>query len=243
MDTKDLAGHVKAITFDTGGTVLDWFGTINAAFAEVGAARAADEDWAALTRTWRRHSTGMVKAFSRTDNGAGSTDMDGVLSETLTKTLAEHGVSWPTDENKAALVAAWRTMRPWPDIPSALPRLRRRYLTAPFTIMKTALVLSASRHADLQWDAIFSCEMIGAYKTHPDAYATVVRWLDVQPSEILMVTAHNDDLLASHGAGFHTAFVRRPDEWGGESSPNGVPDDCADIVVDDLHALADALEL
>lgn len=238
------AGDVRALTFDTGGTVLDWFGTISESFDRLAGERGERDtaaDRAELTRAWRRSSTDLVKELSRTETGEATIDMDGVLARTLDQTLDDHGVTWPTGEDRAALVAAWRSMRPWPDVTGALPRLRRHHVAAPFTIMKTALVLAASRTAGIEWDAVFSCEMIGTYKTHPRTYATVARWLDLRPAQILMVTTHNDDLAAAHRAGYRTAFVHRPHEWGDVPSPHAVPDARADLVVDDLHALADAL--
>ena len=38
-----------------------------------------------------------------------------------------------------------------------------------------------------------------------------------------MVACHNFDLNAAHAAGFKTAFVRRPDEWGPEGPPEPEP--------------------
>ena len=40
---------VKALTFDTGGTILDWHRGISGAFAAAGAARGLKADWAAIT--------------------------------------------------------------------------------------------------------------------------------------------------------------------------------------------------
>ncbi|MFM7571301.1 MAG: HAD-IA family hydrolase [Betaproteobacteria bacterium] len=66
----------------------------------------------------------------------------------------------------------------------------------------------------LSSDPIISCEMIGVYKPNPQAYQTAARWLGIEPESILMVACHNFDLNAAQDAGFKTAFVRRPDEWG-----------------------------
>ena len=56
-----------------------------------------------------------------------------------------------------------------------------------------------------------------------------------------MVACHNFDLLAARQAGFRTAFVRRPDEWGPAGPPDPEPAPGYDIVTDDFGQLADRL--
>ena len=53
-----------------------------------------------------------------------------------------------------------------------------------------------------------------------------------------MVACHNFDLDAAKKAGFKTAFVRRPDEWGAEGPPDPNPNSHHDIVADDFLDLA-----
>jgi 2-haloacid dehalogenase len=47
---------IKALAFDTGGTVLDWHSGVSAALARVGARRQVDRDWAEITRSYRRRA-------------------------------------------------------------------------------------------------------------------------------------------------------------------------------------------
>jgi 2-haloacid dehalogenase len=77
------------------------------------------------------------------------------------------------------------------------------------------------------------------YKPQPMAYATAARWLALQPADVLMVACHNFDLNAAHAAGFRTAFVRRPDEWGPEGPPEPNPNMAYDFVVDGFDELAE----
>lgn len=95
-----------------------------------------------------------------------------------------------------------------------------------------------SRRNGLVWDAIISCEMIGVYKPHAEAYAIAARWLGLDPSQILMVACHNFDLNAAHKAGFRTAFVRRPDEWGPAGPPHPEPNMADDVIEDSFDGLA-----
>jgi 2-haloacid dehalogenase len=238
---SELSTAVSALTCDTGGTVLDWYTGVVAAFQKIGMERGVVADWSALTKTWRRLSTGLVNSGIPMRNGRAALDMDGVLHQTLLTTLKDHSVSGISEQSNAALVAAWRTIPAWPDVSVGLPRLRSRFVVAPFTILKTSLIVEASRLNGLSWDCVISCEMIGVYKTHRVAYETAARWLDLPPNRLLMVTAHNNDLVAAHENGFRTAFVRRPREWGGERPPSPDPDPRADLVVNDFVDLADQL--
>jgi 2-haloacid dehalogenase len=131
----------------------------------------------------------------------------------------------------------WHQLRAWPDFPAALEKLRRHRPVVSFTMLPTALVMDVSRSNGISWDAIISCQMIGVYKPNPQAYHTAALWLGMAPENILMVACHNFDLNAAQDAGFKTAFVRRPDEWGPAGPPDPQPNRTYDYVCDDFDGL------
>ena len=52
---------IKALTLDTGGTILDWHGGISRAIAAAGARHGLQADWHEVTNEYRRRSLkGMV---------------------------------------------------------------------------------------------------------------------------------------------------------------------------------------
>lgn len=59
--------------------------------------------------------------------------------------------------------------------------LRRRFPVVSFTMLPTAPVVDVSRRNGIAWDAVISCEMIGVYKPHPQAYAAAARWMALEP--------------------------------------------------------------
>lgn len=233
---------VDALVFDTGGTVFDWHTGVAAAFAEAGRRAGVDADWPALTKTWRRLSTDRVKAVTVEDDGRMDDDMDDVLRDTLAETLARHGVRGLDAEN-AALVRGWRRMPAWPDSAEGIARLRRRYVVASFTILRTSTVIGSSRASGVEWDAIFSCEMTGVYKTAPASYANAARWLDLPPERIVLATTHNNDLAAARENGFRAAYIHRRREWAELPSPDPEPGPGADWVAEDIRDLAARLGL
>src|SRR4029453_2781654 len=63
-------------------------------------------------------------------------------------------------------------------------------------------------------DAILGAEPARHYKPQPEAYLRTADFLGLRPAECMLVAAHNGDLAAAARVGFHTAFVRRPTEYG-----------------------------
>lgn len=235
MTTADLAS-IKALTFDTGGTILDWHGGLVRAFVEMGRKHGVDRDWPALVNEYRRRTlAGIVNADKPPYN------FDDVHARIMNELCSEQGLTAFTPEDRNEL---WRTMHrleAWPDFVPGLTRLRRKFPCVSFTLLTTALVVNVSRANGIVWDAVISCEMIGAYKVRPEAYMTAAKWLQLKPSEILMVACHNFDLNAARAVGFKTAFVRRPMEWGAGGPPDPVPHADCTLVADTFPQLADLL--
>ena len=228
--------EIKALTFDTGGTILDWHGGIARAFAAAGAARGLTADWHEVTNEYRRRSLkGIVGQVNPDFN------FDDVHRRVLDEVIAHFGLQALTGADRDAIWRTWHCLDAWPDFAAALARLKRKYVVASFTLLTTGLVIDVSRKNGFVWDAIISCEMIGHYKTRPEAYQTAAKWLQLPPSEILMVACHNFDLDAALACGYKTAFVRRPAEWGPAGPPDPQPNPAHHVVVDTFDELAIAL--
>ena len=231
-----MASAIKALTFDTGGTILNWHSGISRALAEVGARRDVSADSAKAANEYRRRALAGMTRQVRPDF-----NIDGVHRDVLDALAVEQDWQAFTEEDRVGIVQAWHELDAWPDFPAAARRLRAKYVVASFTILSTSLIVDVSRRNGIDWDCVVSCEMIGSYKPNPEAYETCARWLGLRPEEILMVACHNFDLRAARKVGFRAAFVRRPDEWGPAGPPDPTPDAGYDIVVDDFGALAERL--
>lgn len=223
---------IRALAFDTGGTVLDWHSGLVASLSGVGDQHGVQMDWHAVANHWRRCA---MKAIVGQMQPA--FNMDDVHRRALEDTLAHFGLDGFTPDDRLRLWRTWHELAAWPDFPAALTALRRTYPVVSFTMLPTSLVVDVSRRNGLRWDAVISCEMIGVYKPHAQAYATAARWMALESAQILMVACHNFDLNAAHAAGFRTAFVRRPDEWGPEGPPDPQPNMAYDFVEDGFDGL------
>lgn len=225
-----------AIAFDTGGTVLDWHSSMLDEVKKVQAWQALAFDRHEFVNTWRRNTMkGIVGQVGP------SFHMDDVHWSALEETIAAFRLALPSAKALDQLWRGWHRLRAWPDLPAALEKLRRHRPVVSFTMLPTALVMDVSRSNGISWDAIISCQMIGVYKPNPQAYQTAALWLGMAPEHILMVACHNFDLNAAQDAGFKTAFVRRPDEWGPAGPPDPFPNRTYDHVCDGFDDLAEAV--
>ena len=229
--------EVKALTFDTGGTVLDWHTGFSTALAKAGAKYGLQKDWPGLANELRRRSLGLTVRMG--EHNPPERNHDESHRMALDEIIAENGLDAFNAEDRRGIW--WQTahsLRAWPDFPAVLPKLRKQYICASFTILSFRMIIDTAKPNDLSWDAVISCEAIGKYKPLPEAYLTAAKWLHLEPGECCMVACHNFDLDAAKKAGFKTAFVRRPDEWGAEGSPDPVPNPNHNIIAEDFPDLA-----
>lgn len=232
--------HVKALTFDTGGTILDWHTGFRTALEQVGRTHNIEREWATIANDLRRRA--LKKMVNLGEHEPPGYNFDGAHRSTLDELIEEHDLGAFTEEQRH-FIAYERphNFQCWPDFPAVLPRLRKSRMVASFTILSFRIIIDTGRVNGLSWDAVISCEGIGKYKVLPVAYETAAHYLQLDPSEIMMVACHNFDLDAAKAVGFNTAFVRRPDEWGDEGPPDPTPNPANDIIVDTFEELVDAL--
>lgn len=227
---------IKALTFDTGGTILDWHSGVCNAFQRIGEKHGISLDWHTVTNDYRRIAMRGIVAQVRP-----AFNMDDVHRTALDEVLSNYGLQQFDSQDRFDIFHTWHELSAWPDFPAALERIRKKLPVVSFTMLPLSLVVDVSRKNALEWDAVISCEMIGVYKPNREAYLKTAQWLGVEPTQILMVACHNFDLNAARSCGFKTAFIRRPAEWGPEGPPDPTPHPDCDIAVDGFDALAETL--
>lgn len=238
MQTSGVPDGVKALTFDVGGTVFDWQTATRSAVGQLVEARAVGEfDVAGFCLDWRRD---MFRRLAKVRSGelpwANADELHRAVLDPLAEANPQLGL---TDSDKDDLTAAWHEMDAWPDFIPALPRLRSSYSVAVLTVLSLAISVDCSRRNGLSWDAVLSCELLGAYKPDAEAYQRGADVLGLEPGEVMMVASHPGDLRAAMAVGFRSAFVLpRHDEPGGNDDGN--PEDF-DVVAKDFTELADLI--
>ena len=232
--------NIKALTFDTGGTILDWHTGFSTAMAKAGKRHGVERNWSELTNELRRRSLALV--VNQGKDEPPKYTFDDAHRIGLESVLKDNDLDMFTREDIHAIsYEASHNFNCWPDFPDVLPRLREKFMVASFTLLSYRLIMDTAKKNGLLWDAVFSCEGIGKYKILPEAYQTTAKYLQLEVSECLMVACHNFDLDAAKAVGFKTAFVRRPDEWGPAGPPDPNPNPHHDLVVDTFPELATVL--
>jgi 2-haloacid dehalogenase len=234
---------VQALVFDVFGTVVDWRSGVARESAPFLARYAPRADPAAFADAWRRrYSPAMEEVRSGRRPFA---RLDVLHRENLEALLPEFGID-PASVPPAELDAlnlVWHRLDPWPDSVPGLTRLKRRFVIAPLSNGNIRLMLDMAKRAALPWDAILGAEVVQAYKPSPEAYLRTAEALMLQPGQVCLVAAHNDDLAAARRCGLRTAFIPRPTEHGPGQTIDLRPEEDWDIVGSDLVDLADRLGL
>jgi 2-haloacid dehalogenase len=229
---------MRALVFDLFGTCVDWRGGVARAVEVVARERGLDVDPFAVADAWRGHY-GSSLATVR-DHHRPFVDLDVLHRESLDALADGHGLGGLDDAARRELVAAWHRLDPWPDVVEGLVRLKRRFVIAPLSNGHVALQVAIAKRAGLPWDAILSTDLFRTYKPDPVVYLGACRLLALDPAEVMLVAAHNNDLAAAHASGLRTCFVTRR-EYGPDQTRDLGPERAWDLVVGDFVDLAQRL--
>jgi 2-haloacid dehalogenase len=233
---------VEALVFDVFGTVVDWRSGVVRDGRRIGDSKDLTVDWAAFADAWREAYDPSLDRVRR-----GETpwrNLDALHRESLDGLLDRFGIEGLTEREITHLNRVWHRLDPWPDAIPGLRRLEAQYVIAPLSNGHVRLLTNMAKRAGIPWDLILSAELAGHYKPDEEVYLTAADLPDLDVDDVMMVAAHEGDLEASRDVGFHTAYVHRPQEWGGDGADSAEkPDESAyDLVVDDFADLADRLD-
>jgi 2-haloacid dehalogenase len=220
---------VRALLFDVFGTCVDWRTSI----ARAGAAFGLDEGFADAWRGQYQPQLETVRNGSRP-----WVNLDVLHRIGLDEVLGDADLP---EASRRELVRAWHALDPWPDTVEGLTRLKAHHIIAPCSNGHIAQSVNLAKHAGLPWDAILGAELAHAYKPDPRVYLASVGALGLEPHEVMMVAAHNSDLLAAQALGLRTAFIPRPREHGSGQAEDLVPEGEYDIVAGDFLQLSEYL--
>ena len=238
MSGKDI-GSVKALVFDVFGTVVDWRSSVIRELEQFGRSKGIAADWVAIADGWR---AGYLPSMDRVRKGELPwSTIDELHRITLDALLERHGVTGLSEAERDRLNRAWHRLAPWPDSVAGLTRLKRRYIIGTLSNGNVALLLNMAKHSGLPWDMIFSAELVRHYKPDPETYRSVPDLLRISPGEVMLVAAHNSDLVAAAREGLRTGFVARPTEYGPHQKHDFKAEHPFDVVAGDFLELAERL--
>lgn len=234
-----MTDEVKALAFDVFGTVVDWRGSIIKMGPAFGAAHGFELDWDKFALAWRAE---YQPSMERVRSGEiGFVKLDVLHRMNLEKVLGDFGITDLPDAALDDFNRMWHRLDPWPDVIAGLERLKSKYILVTLSNGNVSLIVDMAKHAGLPWDMILGAEIAGNYKPEPEVYQNAADLLDLAPSQVMMVAAHNGDLVAAAGVGLRTAFVARPTEYGPDQTADLKAENTYDVVATDFGELATKL--
>ncbi|SHK56438.1 haloacid dehalogenase type II [Rhodothermus profundi] len=205
--------QLKALAFDAFGTLFDVHAIDELCasfFPDVGVALSRRWRQKQLEYTWLRSLMGQYVSFEQ------------VTDEALRYAAASFGlVLTPTVHNH--LLQAYQTLRSFPEVPSVLQKLARRYALVVLSNGTAAQLQTLLQRSNLEsyFAAVLSAEQVQVFKPHPRVYALAEAALQLPRGEIGFVSANGWDVAGAAAYGYWTFWVNRygrPDETLGFSA-------------------------
>jgi 2-haloacid dehalogenase len=215
----------RAFVFDAYGTLFDVHSVMEAARAVTPDPQALSQLWRQkqLEYTWLRSLMGRYQDFWL------------VTGQALRFALRRLGIT-AGESQVEALMSAYLTLAPFPEVPAALRALRGR----PLAILSNGsphMLENAVRSSGLgaAFDHVLSVDSVGIYKPSPLVYDLAVRALGFPAGEILFVSSNAWDVAGAGAYGFRTCWCNRA------NAPADELDVTPDYEVDRLDAILEKI--
>mgnify|MGYP000119330092 CR=1 FL=1 len=228
----ELKSNTKVVMFDQYGTVVDMQGGLVEAVTPYLKRKGWKGRPDAFVTWWRRTHfensmiDGLLHREHITYRRIGEISVD----TTLTRAEIPH-----TDQEVSELVAEIEKLKPFPDVPAAMDKLRTRYKLAVLSNGDPDMLEAARPYHGIAFDHIISVAVAGAFKPHVATYTKAAEITGVSMDQVLFVANHAFDCVGAKAAGMRTAFVDR------RKRPFGNWPYQPDLVVADFGELAERL--
>ncbi|GAB1195580.1 hypothetical protein APSETT444_004841 [Aspergillus pseudonomiae] len=199
---------IKAVFFDFMGTCLDWHTSVVQSLPP----SIPRDEGSKLALEWRRQY--FIENQQRFQRNLLPEDIDITLARVfeavLNKSYSEYTSHFDI-ETKAQLIKAWHAQPAWPEVPIAIRSIREDLGLEVFVHANgtTRLQLDLVRSSGLNFNMLFSSQLLGLYKPNLEAYRRALQLVKLQPEEVVMVAAHAYDLRAAKKIGMKTVYIHR----------------------------------
>jgi 2-haloacid dehalogenase len=186
--------------FDAYGTLFD----VDAAARDSAVPR---DLWPRLAAEWRRKQ--LEYTWLRTVAGA-HVDFWQVTQDALDWALELLALDDPA--LRAELLALYRCLAPYPEVPAVLAQLRAQGVRlAILSNGARGMLADAVSSAGFEgvFDAVLSVDSVGAYKPAPAVYDLVGAEFGCAPRDVLFISANGWDICSGAAYGFRTFWLNR----------------------------------
>ncbi|RAV31339.1 haloacid dehalogenase type II [Corynebacterium heidelbergense] len=203
-----MAPSPRLIAIDTFGTLTDWYTGVSEALESLFPSVDASD----LTLEWR---SAYSPALADVESGHKQWALlDQLHGDSLLDILERRYDVSPSEEQLTKAVEAWHRIPAWPDVVEGVTLLRRMCPVAALSNANVAFLTDIARFNRLEWDFPGGADVWGHYKPSPETYLGIAKMFQCDPSEVLMVATHQEDLDAARVNGLQTAYIERPREYG-----------------------------
>src|SRR5260221_10200235 len=232
--------EIKALVHDVFGTVVDWRSAGAADIETLGARKGFTVDWTQFADEWRGlYAPSMNKV--RTGE-LPWTNLDALHRMALDQLLDKFEITGLDEADKEWLNLTWHRLKPWPDSVPGLTRIKTKYIIATLSNGTVRLLTDMAKYCGLPWDTVLGSDLVRHYKPDAEMYQSAIEFLGAgDPSAVMMVAAHNNDLVRAASHGMKTAYISRPYEHGAKQSRDFKAEHDFTYVATSLEDLADQL--
>ena len=214
FSTPARAEEVKAVLFDSYGTLVSWEG-VESKVAEVMERKGAAVDPAAFNALWRSKQLLYVLYATLVDKGF---EPFSYVTRRALRTAARFHEVELTPEEEDELVSVWNHLEPYPDVIEGLKRIRALGypIMAPLTngdreMVRVGIVEPFAK-LGFEFDTYLTADLWGKNKIHPDVYLRSIDKLGLSPSDVVFVCRGQFDIVGAKAAGLKVIWVNRAGE-------------------------------
>jgi 2-haloacid dehalogenase len=232
IDLDALKGSVKVCMFDQYGTVVD----MQSGLVEAATPYLAKKGWRgdpnAFVTWWRRthFENSMIDALLHKEHTPYREIGHRAVAHVLERAKIDHTMDEVHD-----LVAAIERLKPFPEVPAALARLKSCYKLVVLSNGDPDMLEAAKAHHGIAFDRVISVAVANAFKPHVATYTKAAELLGMRMDQVLFVANHAFDCIGAKSAGMRTAFINR------RKRPFGMTPHQPDIEVRTMTELADLI--
>ena len=228
----ELKTSIKVCMFDQYGTVVDMQTGLVEAATPFLRAKGWQGNPNSFVTWWRRthFENSMIDALLHKSH----TPYREIGERAVAYVMDRSGISHTPDEVRA-LVENIVRLRPFPEVPAALDRLRTRYRLVVLSNGDPDMLEAAKQYHDVTFERVISVAEANSFKPHVATYTKAAELVGVQMEQVLFVANHAFDCIGAKAAGMRTAFIDR------RSRPFGATPYQPDLLVSSMTALADTI--
>jgi len=199
--------ETKALTFDVFGTILDLGGSLRPFIAGFLKDKNAEVSAERFWEHWRYRQR--IEQYQDTIMMLGHSGYLETSRRACVYALALCGISASKAEVEG-LMSAWQELKPFPEVASALHRLKDRFKLVVLSNGEAEFLAHlTTNRIGYAFDEVISVNSFGAFKPHPSVYRGAARLLGLEVGACMMISSNSFDVVGARACGFKAAHVDR----------------------------------